>query len=105
MDLATLLANFQNPPILFFALGVAAALLAMADRPDSTATLAALRVPTLFIVGSEDRITPVEGAAAMADATPGGRLVEIEGAGHLPPVERPDSFAAVVSGFLGPLGW
>lgn len=27
MDLATLLANFQNPPILFFALGVAAALL------------------------------------------------------------------------------
>ncbi len=85
--------------------GVAAALLAMAERPDSMPTLATLRVPALFIVGSEDRITPVEVAAEMAETAPGGRLVEIEGAGHMTPVERPAEFAASVSGFLRPLGW
>src|SRR5690606_26598946 len=39
-------------------MGVAAALKAMALRPDSVPTLALIKVPTLVIVGEEDSITP-----------------------------------------------
>ena len=81
--------------------GITAALAAMRDRADRTALLPTLAgVPTLVLVGSEDRLTPPDAARAMAAAIPGAELVEVEGAGHLPPVERPATVTESLQRFL-----
>lgn len=61
----------------------------------------AITVPTLVIVGSEDRIAPPHIARAMADAIPGAVLHVIEGAGHVSNIEAPDAFDAALAEFLG----
>lgn len=48
-----------------------------------------LTVPTLVMVGQEDRVTPPGAAIEMTGALPDGRLAVIPGAGHLPMLERP----------------
>jgi 3-oxoadipate enol-lactonase len=73
---------------------------AIRDRPDSTESVATISVPTLVVVGEDDRIVPPADAAALAEALPLGRLRVIPQAGHVPPLERPESFEAVVAGFL-----
>lgn len=80
--------------------GMVGALEGMAARPDSTPLLPAIACPTLVIAGSEDAITPPARARAMAAAIPGAELVEIRGAGHLAPLERPDAVNAVLQDFL-----
>ncbi len=82
------------------AAGVAAALAALRDRPDANPGLAAVRVPTLVIVGEHDAVTPPTAAAKIAAAVRGGRLVTIPGAGHLSSLENPDAFNAAVRSFL-----
>ncbi len=73
---------------------------AMAGRPDSFDTLAALKTPALVIVGEEDRLTTREDAEAMLRAVPDGRLAVIERAGHLSAVEQPEAFNAAVAAFV-----
>ncbi len=73
---------------------------AMAARPDSFAVLRSADVPALVVVGAEDRLSSVDDAQAMADALPQGRLVVLEGAGHLTPVEVPDAFAGALTAHL-----
>lgn len=73
---------------------------AIRDRPDSTETVTTIFAPTLVVVGEDDRIVPPADAAALAEALPLGRLRVIPQAGHVPPLERPESFEAVVAGFL-----
>ncbi len=80
--------------------GLAAASLAMARRTDFTPLLPAIDCPTLLIVGREDVVSPPAEMAAMAAAIPGARLVEIPGAGHLSPMERPDEVSAAILAFL-----
>jgi 3-oxoadipate enol-lactonase len=80
--------------------GVAAALRAMADRPDSLETLRGFEGPVLVIAGSADEIVTVEDAEAMRDAASVARLEVVEGAGHMTPVEQPDTFAELVAGFV-----
>jgi pimeloyl-ACP methyl ester carboxylesterase len=82
--------------------GIAAALRAMAARPDSTPLLATIDVPTLVIVGADDELTPPSEAAAMLSVIPGCRLVELPGAGHLSNMEAPEVFNAEVAEFLTP---
>ena len=60
-----------------------------------------IAVPTLVIVGSEDRIAPPHIARAMADAIPGARLAVLDGAGHISNIEAPDAFDAALADFLG----
>lgn len=62
---------------------------AMASRPDSLETLAALTVPSLVVVGEEDALSPPADAAVMASALHGAVVVEIPRVGHLTPVEAP----------------
>jgi pimeloyl-ACP methyl ester carboxylesterase len=83
--------------------GVAAALRAMADRPDSLPTLEALRVPVLVVVGEADTITPPAEAERMANAAGGAELEVVEGAGHMTPVERPAELGAILRRFLARL--
>ena len=79
--------------------GIAAALNAMAERPDSEPLLRELEVPVLVIVGAEDGITPVEVAREMAMVT-GGELEVIPGAGHMAAVEKPAEVAAALAEFV-----
>ena len=80
--------------------GIIAALQAMHDRPDSTATLATVRVPTLIIVGTQDVLTPPAAARVMQAGIAGSRLRELDGSGHLTPMERPGPFNAAVLEFM-----
>ncbi len=73
---------------------------AMAARPDSLPTLAALKAPALVLVGEEDELAPRGDAEAMAQAAPEGRLEVIPKAGHLSAVEQPEAFNAAVTAFL-----
>jgi pimeloyl-ACP methyl ester carboxylesterase len=83
------------------AAGMISALGAMRDRPDRRALLPSLDgIPTLVIVGTEDRLTPPEVNREMAEAVPGADLVLVEGAGHLPPMERPQTVNEALQPFL-----
>lgn len=83
--------------------GIVGALEAMMARPDSTATLATIDVPTLIVVGEEDVPTPVKEARAMHEKIAGSRLEIIAQAGHLSSMERPAAFNHLLTEFLGAL--
>jgi pimeloyl-ACP methyl ester carboxylesterase len=58
---------------------------------DKLADLERLReVPTLIMVGDQDRLTPPEHSRRMAAALPGAKLVTVPGCGHMLLTERPD---------------
>jgi 3-oxoadipate enol-lactonase len=80
--------------------GIVGALEAMMARPDSTATLATIDVPTLILVGEEDALTPPKESQAMHEKIRGSRLEIIERAGHICNLERPAAFSHVVSEFV-----
>ena len=82
---------------------VIAALLGMAERPDSTPQLRSINVPVQIIVGEHDEITPPGDARLLARAIPGARMEIIPGAGHVPNLEQPAAFNRVLEGFLGGL--
>src|SRR5439155_1091062 len=73
---------------------------AMAQRPDSTPLLSSIRVPTLIVVGEDDKATPVSSARTMHEAIPGSRLVIIPEAGHVSNLEQPERFNAALRDFL-----
>jgi 3-oxoadipate enol-lactonase len=77
-----------------------AAHLGRAERRDHTEALGSITVPTLLVVGSEDQFTPQPVMEAMRARIPGARLVTIDGAGHLPNMERPAAFNRVLEEFL-----
>jgi len=84
--------------------GLHGALAAMRDRPDSSELLPTLAgLPTLVIVGAEDRLTPPRDAEAMAKGIPGARLAVIAEAGHLAPLEQPQVFNGHLRSFLAQL--
>ncbi|GAA0599279.1 alpha/beta fold hydrolase [Kutzneria viridogrisea] len=80
--------------------GAAAALRGRAERPDYVDMLAEITVPTLVVVGSEDEFTPLADAQLLHERIPGSRLAVIEGAGHLPNLERPAEFDAALAELL-----
>ncbi|MEM1430179.1 MAG: 3-oxoadipate enol-lactonase [Pseudomonadota bacterium] len=67
---------------------------------DLTATTQTLRLPTLAIAGSEDGASPPALVEATAQLIPGAAFHVIPGAGHLPCVEDPAAFAALLGPFL-----
>ena len=67
---------------------------------DQRERAAAVAVPTLVIVGSEDAITPPALSEALARMINRARLVEIPGAGHLANIEAPVEFNRAVDAFL-----
>lgn len=69
-------------------------------RADLTQAAGRIGLPVLMVGGSRDEATPPELVRDAARRIPGARLALIEDAGHLPMVEAPDAFAAVVLPFL-----
>ncbi|MFJ3210681.1 alpha/beta fold hydrolase [Streptomyces flaveolus] len=80
--------------------GAAAALRGRAERPDYRDVLAGVEAPVLIVVGADDVYTPVAEAEAIRRLVPHATLAVIEKAGHLPGVEQPDRFNAVLLDFL-----
>ena len=80
--------------------GVAAALEALAARPDSIATLESATCPVLIVAGEHDEITPPDDARRMQQAAPGSRLEVLPGAGHMSVVECPERFVEILNPFL-----
>lgn len=73
---------------------------AILGRPDSLPTLPGLRLPTLVAGGRQDGITPPDILAEIADGIPGAKLVIIEEAGHLAPIEQPQAVSALLRCWL-----
>ncbi len=69
----------------------------LADQRDRAA---AVRVPTLVLVGDEDQITPPELSAELHRLISGSRMAVISRAGHLANLEQPAAFNAEVDRFL-----
>ena len=80
--------------------GAAAALRGRAERPDYTPVLGTITVPTLVVVGSDDEFTPVSDAEYLHDRIPGSTLVVVDGAAHMPNLERPAEFDAALETLL-----
>jgi pimeloyl-ACP methyl ester carboxylesterase len=71
-------------------------------RFDVLDRLAAVKAPTLCIVGEQDLLTPVHECREVADRIPGAKFEVIRGDGssHVVPIERPDEFNGLVTRFL-----
>lgn len=82
---------------------VAGALRGMAERPDRTAVLGRITLPTLVLVGEDDIITPLVEAQAIAADIPGSTLVIIPHAGHMAPMENPAAVNRAIREFLNRL--
>ena len=76
------------------------AVTALRDRPDQTDVLRSLDVPVLVCVGTEDELTSVEEARALAAEAVRGRLEVFEGAGHILSLDQPKRFRRVLDEFL-----
>ncbi|WP_326580379.1 alpha/beta hydrolase [Streptomyces sp. NBC_00481] len=83
--------------------GAAAALRGRAERPDYRELLTRVTVPALVVVGADDEYTPVSDAEAMHAALPDSTLHVIDGAAHLPNLERPEEFNKALEGLLAQL--
>jgi pimeloyl-ACP methyl ester carboxylesterase len=68
--------------------------------PKLKARLHRIRVPTLLLWGTADRILSLPYGQAYCAAIPGARLQPIERAGHFPHLEQPDEFARRLFAFV-----
>lgn len=69
----------------------------LADQGDRAA---AIRVPTLIIVGDEDAITPPALSEQLHALIPGSKLAVITGASHLANLDKPVEFNRAIDDFL-----
>jgi pimeloyl-ACP methyl ester carboxylesterase len=65
---------------------------------NALAAAAQVSVPSSFILGERDMMTPLKAGKALAAATPNSRTVVLAGAGHMMMVERPDELLAALQG-------
>ena len=79
---------------------IAAALMGMSERPDSTELLASIEVPTLIVVGEHDKISTAAEMRSMSDAIANCTYKEVANAGHMAPMEQPDEVNAAILEFL-----
>jgi len=80
--------------------GIAAALRGMAQRPDVSARLGELQVPALVICGEHDGISPPAEMRGIAEKLPTARFLEVRGAGHMAPLEKPSEVNAAIRDFV-----
>jgi pimeloyl-ACP methyl ester carboxylesterase len=68
------------------------------DYKDALASAAKVSVPTLFILGERDMMTPTKNGKTLAAAVIGSRTIVLKGAGHTMMVERPDEVLKALQG-------
>lgn len=83
---------------------IAAAQRGLAARPDVTAMLPTIQLPTLVLVGAMDAISTRDEMRSMADAIPNAKFVEIANAGHMTTMENPAAVNEALLSFLKGIG-
>ena len=76
-----------------------AALCVVTGDLDLSIDLGRIRVPVLLVEGELDRIVRPESVRTTASMIPGCEYVELEGCGHIVPLERPDELVTHVVRF------
>lgn len=76
------------------------AVLGVAGRAPVAAELGRITVPTLVVVGSDDRATPPEHSRRIAAGIPGARLRVVPNCGHSSTLEQPDAVGSLLSEFI-----
>jgi pimeloyl-ACP methyl ester carboxylesterase len=74
---------------------------AIMSRQDSRPLLAAIRCPTLVLVGDGDELTTPDLSKEIASGISGSRLMIIPDCGHLSTLEKPDAVNAALAEWLG----
>ncbi|MDD9977034.1 MAG: alpha/beta fold hydrolase [Boseongicola sp.] len=74
--------------------------IALRDRDDLTPFLEMAPEHTMLLYGAEDRLCPPDRHIMMHKAIPNSQLVEIEGAGHLPTLEKPFETTSALTSWL-----
>ena len=80
--------------------GIARAVRGVALRKSVYAELDRISVPTLVIVGADDKPTPPAKARRIADRVPNARLEVVPQSGHSSTVEQPAAVTTLLSAFL-----
>lgn len=70
------------------------------SKPLSSSDLAEIKVPTLIIWGSDDRLAPLEDGIKLSQVIAGSRLIIIDGAGHSPHSEAPRQVIREIRDFV-----
>jgi len=73
---------------------------ALLQRPDATPVLSTIRCPTLVLCGREDSWSTLPTHKDTAARIRGSKLVIIENAGHMAPMERPEKVTAALVTWL-----
>lgn len=73
---------------------------ALLARPDRTALLGELRLPTLLLCGREDAWSPLARHQEMAKRIAGSRLVDVAESGHMSTMERPEAVTTALRSWL-----
>jgi 3-oxoadipate enol-lactonase len=69
-------------------------------KADFLGGVGAIRMPVLFLAGSEDQSTPVALVQETAAMISGARLEVLEGSGHIPALDNPDLVARLLADFV-----
>jgi pimeloyl-ACP methyl ester carboxylesterase len=81
----------------------AAQIHALLNRPDRTALLGSIGVPTLVLCGHEDSWSTLQRHRQMATRIPGSVLVDIPACGHMCTLERPAALSQALRAWLDDL--
>jgi pimeloyl-ACP methyl ester carboxylesterase len=81
--------------------GAAVALTRMNAAIDVRDVLPAIRVPTLILHRTDDRLLTIDEGRYVASRIPGATLIELPGEDHLPFVGDQDAILDAIEGFLG----
>lgn len=73
------------------------------DRLDISGQVQSIKVPTLLICGTEDKMTPPALSESLKGMIPGAQLALIPEAGHMVMLEAPEAFNAAVKTFVDSL--
>jgi len=98
------LAGCRNMLVRQFIEGYAGTCAAIRDA-DNTEIVRRISVPTLCVVGDQDGSTPPALVKSMAELIGGSGYEVIEGAGHIPCIERPAELVALFTDFLAANGF
>jgi len=75
-----------------------------AFKPDLSGVLSEIKVKTLIIWGAEDKVIPASYADKFRRLIPGSEVRLVEGAGHMPFIERHEVVNELISSFLASPG-